>query len=452
MYDNTSDVTREEYRYTSASVLNGYPYWGQMAMYAGGGYLVRLRGSSRTISAKMAQLEEEEWIDKYTRAIFVEFTVYNPGVNLFAISTLLAEVRPSNGFFPSYRFEPATLLPYMNSVMLFQIACEITYLIFTVYFVVREVRSFIRLKINYFKQFWNLIECSICGMSVTSVVLYFYRLIVTNTLTERFKHTHGNEYMKFQYVGYWSEIFSYIIGWLVFFGTLKFLKLLRFNKKMSLLASTLKNSCKDLLHFSIIFNIVFLAFVQFFYLIYVGHIRSFSTFITAVESGVVMMMGKFEIYKMLAVNPILTQVSLFLYVVAITFIVVNMFLSILNETFSAVRLDIDKQNNDYEIVQFMIGRFKLWTGIGKADGNCLKPDDVRKIKQESLAGKIDEFPDRIDRLLNSISNVYMEKDRIDSLFEMNARGGKGAALSKGALARGPFAEKPGKFLTTVQTN
>ncbi|XP_033750161.1 uncharacterized protein LOC117334568 isoform X2 [Pecten maximus] len=452
MYGNSSDVTREEYRYTSAAELNGYPYWGQMALYAGGGYLVRLKGSSNSISMKMKQLEKEKWIDKYTRAVFVEFTVYNPGVNLFAISTLLAEFRPSNGIFPSYRFEPATLLPYMNSVMLFQLACEIIYLLFTLYFIIHETRGIIREKIKYFKQFWNLIEFGICGMSVTAVVLYFYRLVITNTLTERFKHTHGNEYMKFQYVGYWSEIFSYIIGWLVFFGTLKFLKLLRFNKKMSLLASTLKNSCKDLMHFSIIFNIVFLAFIQFFYLIYVAHIKSFSTFITALESGIVMMMGKFEIYSMLRVNPVITQISLFLYVVAITFIVVNMFLSILNETFSAVRNDLNKQNNDYEIVQFMLERFKLWTGIGKVDRSTLKPEDVRKAKQESMAGKIDEFPDRIDRLLNSISNVYMEKDRIDSIFEMNARGGKSMGLSKGALARGSFADKAPKGMTTVHTN
>ncbi|OWF53241.1 Location of vulva defective 1 [Mizuhopecten yessoensis] len=452
MYGNSSDVTREEYMYTSAEELNGYPYWGQMALYAGGGYLVRLKGSSNSIKMKMEQLEREKWIDKYTRAIFVEFTVYNPGVNLFSISTLLAEFRPSNGIFPSYRFEPATLLPYMNSVMFFQLACEVIYLLFTLYFVIHEVRGIIREKIKYFKQFWNLIELGICVMSVTAVVLYFYRLVKTNTLTERFKHTHGNEYMKFQYVGYWSEIFSYIIGWLVFFGTLKFLKLLRFNKKMSLLASTLKHSCKDLMHFSIIFNIVFLAFIQFFYLIYVAHIKSFSTFITALESGVVMMMGKFEIYSMLRVNPVLTQVSLFLYVVAITFIVVNMFLSILNETFSAVRADLDKQNNDYEIVQFMLGRFKLWTGIGKVDKSTLKPEDIRKVKQESLHGKIEEFPDRIDRLLNSISNVYMEKDRIDSIFEMNARGGKSLNLSKGTLARSSYAERPSKGMTTVHTN
>jgi thiosulfate reductase cytochrome b subunit len=69
-----------------------------------------------------------------------------------------------------------------------------------------------------------------------------------------------------------------------------------------------------------------------------------------------MMMGKFDIYNMLGVNQWLTQIFIFLFVVTVTFIVVNMLLSILNDTFSAVRNDKAKQQNDYEIVDFMLGR------------------------------------------------------------------------------------------------
>lgn len=71
-----------------------------------------------------------------------------------------------------------------------------------------------------------------------------------------------------------------------------------------------------------------------------------------------MMMGKFDIYNMLGVNQWITQVFIFLFVVTVTFIVVNMLLSILNDTFTAVRNDKAKQQNDYEIVDFMLGRYK----------------------------------------------------------------------------------------------
>ena len=301
--------TREEYSYMTADSLNGYPYWGHMGMYGGGGYVVRLNQAYEDMIDQFKQLEQENWVDKYTRAVFLEFTVYNPSINLFSISTLLSEFQPSGGVLPSYRFEPCMLLPYMSSVLLFQIACEIIYFIFTIFFIVKEIRNLIKEKGKYFFHFWNLVEVCIIAMSVTAIVIYFYRLYSVNELTEYFKETHGNEYMKFQYVGYWTEMFNYIIGFLVFFASMKFLKLLRFNKRISLLSDTLKNSGRDLIHFSIIFNIVFLAFMQMFYLVYVANLDTFRTFVVSCEAGIVMMMGKFDIYNMLAVNQWFTQVN-----------------------------------------------------------------------------------------------------------------------------------------------
>ena len=37
--------------------------------------------------------------------------------------------------------------------------------------------------------------------------------------------------MKFQYVNYWNETLLYLLGWLVFIATIKFVRLLRFNKR-----------------------------------------------------------------------------------------------------------------------------------------------------------------------------------------------------------------------------
>lgn len=276
---------REEYKFRTASSLDGYPYWGEMALYGGGGYVLKLNKDYSNMIADLIQLENEGWIDKYTRAIFLEFTVYNPSINLFSVSTLLAEFQPNGGVFSSFRFEPCNLLPYMNSALLFQVICEITYFAFTVFFVIKEITYIIKQKKQYFLQFWNLVDLGICVMSVTAIVIYFYRLFSINRLTEYFKETHGNEYMKFQYIGYWSEISNYIMGFLVFFATLKFMKLLRFNRKISLLSDTLKNSSKDLIHFSIILNVVFLAFIQVFYLVFMSHLDIFKTFVSSCEAG-----------------------------------------------------------------------------------------------------------------------------------------------------------------------
>lgn len=42
-------------------------------------------------NSTLEYLFENAWLDQYTRAIFVEFTVYNANVNLFCIVTVLME-------------------------------------------------------------------------------------------------------------------------------------------------------------------------------------------------------------------------------------------------------------------------------------------------------------------------------------------------------------------------
>ncbi len=59
-----------------------------------------------SLRERARRLEQARWIDKYSRAVFAEFTVYNAFVNLFAIVTLLAEIgasdaTKSNTDFPS---------------------------------------------------------------------------------------------------------------------------------------------------------------------------------------------------------------------------------------------------------------------------------------------------------------------------------------------------------------
>ena len=86
-YVNTSSVeemeaTPTEYMYRSGSDLDSYPYVAKHSIYGGGGYVFKLRGPLRAMLKRAEELKEEGWIDKYTRAVFVEFTVYNAQVLL----------------------------------------------------------------------------------------------------------------------------------------------------------------------------------------------------------------------------------------------------------------------------------------------------------------------------------------------------------------------------------
>lgn len=46
----------------------------------------------------LESLSRSRWLDSQTRAVFVEFTVYNANVNLFCIVTLLFETLATGDF------------------------------------------------------------------------------------------------------------------------------------------------------------------------------------------------------------------------------------------------------------------------------------------------------------------------------------------------------------------
>jgi len=55
-------------------------------------------------------------------------------------------------------------------------------------------------------------------------------------------------------------------------------KYFEFNQSMSVLAMSINRSTRDLIYFSIMFSVVFLAFAQFSYIIFGTHMQDFSTF------------------------------------------------------------------------------------------------------------------------------------------------------------------------------
>jgi hypothetical protein len=70
-----------EFQYTAASDLDGSVFSGQLDSYGGGGYVYRLSSSSAQIQSDLVRLQQQHWINNQTRAIFLEFAVYNPNVS-----------------------------------------------------------------------------------------------------------------------------------------------------------------------------------------------------------------------------------------------------------------------------------------------------------------------------------------------------------------------------------
>ncbi|ESN95042.1 hypothetical protein HELRODRAFT_87363 [Helobdella robusta] len=140
------------------------------------------------------------------------------------------------------------------------------------------------------------------------------------------------------------------------------------NLNAGFLSATLRYCSESIINFTIMFALVFFAFIHFFYLVYLPSLEVFSDLIMTAEQCLMMMVGKFNFSDMAKASPVLGTLMFFLYMIIVFFILLTMFVGIILDGFAAVRDDINKQSNEHEMVDFIVGRLRQWTGANKYFG------------------------------------------------------------------------------------
>jgi len=215
-------------------------------------------------------------------------------MNLFGSATIIAELMESGGFTYYYRFEPMNLLLPTSIWRYIMYGLYAVFELFIIFFIVKEARNFWKDRRHYFSYFWSWVDLIIFGLSISATCIFVYRYMEVNKLLEVFEKNGGNGHTNFQMMAYWNEMLMYMLGLIVFWSNIKFIKLLRFNKVMSLLGSTLKYASNSLVSFSITFLLLFFAFNQYFYLTYNTQFITFSTVVQTAEECLQMLVGKFD--------------------------------------------------------------------------------------------------------------------------------------------------------------
>ena len=137
--------------YTSSGDLKGLTFMGQWSMYPGGGYVIELGDSQDGARSLLQELFSNRWLDRYTRAVFVEFTLYNPNVNLFTVAHLLAEYGENSAMITYIQLDHLTLYDYQTPSAVFRLVCEIIFLLFLFYQIIVLVRGWWKHKAAHWK-------------------------------------------------------------------------------------------------------------------------------------------------------------------------------------------------------------------------------------------------------------------------------------------------------------
>ncbi|UJR37361.1 hypothetical protein I4U23_030069 [Adineta vaga] len=120
---------------------------------------------------------------------------------------------------------------------------------------------------------------------------------------------------------------------------LKIFKYLNLNKTMLLLNKTMSSCLNEIFAFTCIFSIIFLAYTQFGWIFFGRYLTDWRSFPGSIFTLFRMIIGDFDFYAMLNVDETVGPLFLFTYIYFVYFVLLNMFLAIINDTYSRIISD-----------------------------------------------------------------------------------------------------------------
>ncbi|NXA46347.1 PK2L2 protein, partial [Nothocercus julius] len=326
-----------EWKYLSVSSLSPW-YWGYAGLYSNGGFIFNLPKSKQESVEKLVFLRQNSWLTRGTRAVFIDFSMYNANINLFCIIRLVVEFPATGGALTSSQIYSVKLLRYVTYYDYFLASCEVTFCLFVIAFIIHEVIKIAKLKTEYFRSAWNWLNILLVVISILAIAFNIYRTVEVSLLMEELL-SNSSVYPDFYFLASWQVHYNNMIAVNVFFAWIKIFKYVSFNKTMTQLSSTLSRCAKDIIGFAIMFFIIFFAYAQLGYLVFGSQVDEFSTFQNCIFTQFRIVLGDFNFATIEEVNSILGPIYFITFVFSVFFVLLNMFLAIINDTYSEVKAD-----------------------------------------------------------------------------------------------------------------
>ncbi|XP_064414889.1 polycystin-1-like protein 2 [Latimeria chalumnae] len=360
------------WQYQSQAKLRGHAIWGKLAMYRGGGYVADL-GTDKQSSVRVLQyLFNTIWLDVYSRAIFVEFTVYNANVNLFCIVTLMLETNALGAFFTHVELQSVRLYPYTDGLHIFVVAAEVIYFLFIIYYMVLQGKLIKEQKWSYFHSKWNLLELAIILISWSALSVFIKRTLLGLRDIDYYQN-HRDEFASFYETATADAVLGYLIAFLVLLATVKLWHLLRLNPKLNMITSTLRRAWGDISGFITVIVIMFLAYSVASNIMFGWKLHSYKTLFDAAETMVSLQLGIFNYEEVLDYNPVLGSFLIGSCIIFMTFVVLNLFISVILVAFSEEQKQYQPSEEE-EIVDLML--MKLCSFFG---AKCKKEESQAEV-------------------------------------------------------------------------
>ena len=318
-----------------------------------------------------SELQPNDWVDSATRAIMIDVPLYNANMGMFIALTFIFETPQGTGVIARVQQRTLRLYRYETGSDLFMMVVEILFCLLLAYYVAMELKTILKEgPFVYFVKLWNLLDWINYGVLAVVFVLRFLWMqeISRNppSMTE-YKSIHFAAFLAKQELN-----INAANSFITYFKLFKYVGAI---PRMDQLFRTLGLAQSDLIHFAIMFGIVFSGFMAAFYMAFSLEVPEFRTIPKTIFTLLCFLLGDFNFYAMLNANRVLAPVLFIGYIMFALYCLLNMFLAILNDAYSEI-----KQQD----AQKATPNFAAFKSVSGMVGMLKKVSNLEAFKNENL--------------------------------------------------------------------
>eukprot|EP00762_Andalucia_godoyi_P002345 ANDGO_07628.mRNA.1 Polycystin-2 len=340
------------------------PIWGQSnIVYPCGGYIVDISLPNTTYADALAvfqQLKQGLWLDQHTAGVVVEFFTYNPNVDVFISNKYFVEYHFTGAVIPQAIFRPFKLKlawfvsPWETTVLMLQIVFVLYTFYYLVDWVLRLVHAmrFARSKLEFFT-FWNIYDSLFFLFFLSS---FISRAVVIGRIYASSFNINGSSYPDLDEIVNNYVINAQLDGLLAVLCFLRTFQFLRLNDRLNLLGRTLSEAVGDLVGFLVMFVIVFLGFASMAFIVYGPELDEYRTYARSISACFFILLGDSDYESLLHVHRILTPFFYFGFMLLVFFVLFNVFLAIVNDSYQKATESSSSQSVGTQLLK----AFRRW--------------------------------------------------------------------------------------------
>ncbi|KAI8480409.1 hypothetical protein Bbelb_418670 [Branchiostoma belcheri] len=330
-------------------------------------------------TSTMAPLQQNHWIDKYTKRLDLELSFYYPSRKLFSILKMTVNQEDIGHLSTSTVVGTQRLFQYENTSDYGMLAAHILFILLFLVHIINDAIAMKKEGIRYFGSIWNLIATLSLLGSAATICTFGIRYHFASAALEKIVEATGelgiDTFVDLGPSFWWDDAFKYVLASVVFVNTLALLRMVKFNKTIAhflALPGAMKN---DLMEFSLVSAIAFMAFSSSGMVVFGTHKKAFTNFIHTNFALFEMVLGSFDTEEILEANRYVGPVYFTFFMICIFIILVNFLVTIICDAIAS-RASID-DDYDQDLVDYIWTSFKEMLGIHSAPINDVTAGEVK---------------------------------------------------------------------------